>query len=328
MDKVVKLLPHRWVKIGRSPHSTLLLNNTGVSRDHCSVRWDPYTKKVELKLELKAATLVNGQEVTGKERVELQHADRIRIVGKGKMFDFVIDKRPVNLAIANPVDAAEEDERLRVRPKHQRALLQKRLIKLDQALREVDAKVADAEREYTQTQTRRSSRELEKAAKEEQYKFYIEDSSRLERHLEESRHDWLKKLEAEHKANEDRIQPIIDATAELQDKVEKLQLKKDEIAREFHPEMYAVADVAVMNLQSPDASSEMPSAKHDSDDEEDAFAGLPQLREAKAEEVAEPAEAKRPAEAAALPDDGGDAKRPRLDGETDAAPELMGTVLD
>merc|ERR1719401_2646431 len=87
------------------------------------------------------------------------------------------------------------------------------------------------------------------------HEFYIEDAKKLEKHLADSRQEWLDKLDRLHDHNEQDIQPAILECASLQDKVEKLQLKKDELARSIHPERYAVADVA-MELPSPEASDQ------------------------------------------------------------------------
>lgn len=325
LNKSVKLVPSHWVKIGRNPKATLMLNNPGVSRDHCSIRWDHHMKKVELRIETNAATHVNGEEAQ-QERTELKHADRIRIVGKGQTFEFVLDMRAANLAIGNPLELAAQDERAKARPVHRRDMLKKQLMKLDKDLREFDTKILEAETEYLEVQTRRSMRENELKEKEDHYKFYLEDTTRSQEELDASRENWLTKLRDEYKANEDSIRPIIEDTASLQDKVEKLQLKKDELARSIHPEQYAVADVAVMELPSP-APSEVSALQDDASGEEDAFAGLAGLEENRETSGAEDEVFKRKGGGDKAAEES-DAKRPKTGEGEGAAVTLEGAVLD
>merc|ERR1719401_844144 len=125
------------------------------------------------------------------------------------------------------------------------------------------------------------------------HEFYIEDAKKLEKHLADSRQEWLDKLDRLHEHNEQDIQPAILECASLQDKVEKLQLKKDELARSIHPERYAVADVSggVNEIEfTPRDNEPDANGRASDDDEEDPFAGLGGLEENRASgaEASEP----------------------------------------
>lgn len=331
LAKAVSLIPNRWLKIGRNPKATLLINNPGVSREHCSVRWDSHLRRVELKVDTLAGTLVNGVQAEG-DRVILEHADRLRVVGKNKNFDFVVDLRPVGLGWGAPQKTAADAQKAKERPMYRRQMLRARLHKLEMDIRQADQKIMDAESEFYDLQTKREIRLRETSGLVDQHTFYIEDAKKLEAELENSRQAWLQKLEGEYKANEDAVRPIIQETGGLQDKIEKLQLKKDELSRSIHPELYAVADVAVLDIPSPAASFVTDAqdmvdgiGREDVEGEDDAFAGLAGLEETRAASASED-------EAGMLKrghDDvfsEQDAKKARMDDDEDMVPK--GIMLD
>jgi len=115
---------------------------------------------------------------------------------------------------------------------------------------------------------------------------HIAGKTVLEENLEEGRKEWVRKLEAEHAENEAQVKPLMDNIAERQTRLEKLQLKKDELERNIHPERYAVADVSRIGAYSlelpihqntptaPSRESSEPPALDDIDPDEDALANL------------------------------------------------------
>lgn len=280
LDKAVGVLPNHWLKIGRHPKAHLLLNNAGVSRNQCSVRWDTHERKVELRVECETGTLVNGRPFS-LDRVMLEHGDRIRILGKGQIFDFIVDLRPVGLGFGDPRQRAREGQKASVAPKQRRDRLRALLVQLNKYVDKAEGDAFRMEKEYYEIQTRRSVRVKELEKMRQEHRFYVEDEARLGKHLEDSRRDWLDRLDKDLVNNEESIKPIILDTADLQDKVEKLQLKKDELARSIHPERYAVADVTVNELE---FNPKDDAAGHGSgaEDEEDAFAGLSGLEDNRA----------------------------------------------
>lgn len=69
----------------------------------------------------------------------------------------------------------------------------------------------------------------------------MHDSTKEE--LRKLREDWLSQLQGLYKENDIVEKPIVGLSNELIEKLEKLQLKKDELERSLHPEKYMVADI-------------------------------------------------------------------------------------
>lgn len=285
-DKEYQLNANRWAKIGRSKKAQLLLNNTGVSRNHCSLRWDRHRQVVELKDGSTGGTLINGEVIKGARRT-LQHADRIRIEGKATKYDFLLDLRPVNLALTDP----REEGAGPVKRLGGQALVTKRdalkaqLSHLEANIEKCDKQAFEKEREFYEIATRRSLRTVEDKQRSEELQKYLAGAKELELRLQESRAEWLEKLQVEHNANDLETRPLMAVIGDLQVKVEKLQLKKDELERSIHPEKYAVADVSRVGSFTLDlpGSQKTPSQTETrsqvesgvlEDGEEDAFADL------------------------------------------------------
>lgn len=313
-----------------------MCNNAGVSRNQVSLKWDAHEKKVEMRLEAKSGTLVNGKEERSSRRL-LEHGDRIRIIGKGQTFDFLLDLRPVGLGSGDPrYRARVAADKTKSGPTQRRDTLRAQLQHLEKAIAHLEGKAFEREQEYYEIVTQRRLRAQEQQERQDMHKYYVEDAIVLEGSLESGRQDWRDKLDAEHAANFDVVGPVIEETASLQDKLEKLQLKKDEVARSIHPEQYAVADVALsMNAPSDDegGTPRAQAAPDDAEGEEDAFAGLSGLEDRGRGDSSDddlPAKPKAPAKDAldSGSDDADDflkgrsddeglpaAKRPRLDEE-------------
>jgi len=350
MQKPVKLPPNIWVKIGRQPKATLLISDPGVSRDQCSFKWDRYQRKVELRNDNGHGNYVNGVEVQ-EARLDLQHGDRVRIIGKTQPYEFLVDLRPVGLGFGDPRyvirDKASRDD-----PEKRNVRLREQLHTLELEIKKRKESNLQLDQEFYEIEMQRRLRKQEMEEKDELLKFYIEDTERLKEELEEKRQRWLERLEEEYRANQEEYMPLVQHLADLQDKLEKLQLKKDELARSIHPERYAVADVA-MELPSPaisDRGSTRSIARGEDSGEEDAFAGLSGLednREASDVEDKPPVKTQPKAEAAEEPtkvlkresgEDSGEpaAKQPRLHGDEreeqpstgSATGGLEGRVLD
>lgn len=348
LDKTVQMHPGHWIKIGRNPKAHLMCNNAGVSRNQVSVKWDPHEKRVEMRLEAKSGTLVNGKEIRESRRL-LEHGDRIRIVGKGQTFDFLLDLRPVGLGSGDPrYRARVAADKTKTGPTQRRDTLRAQMQHLQKAINNFEEKAFQREQEYYEIATRRRLREQEQAERKDQHKHYIEDAKVQMVVLDEGRKDWLSKLDDLHAGNEKETAPVIETTSQLQDKLEKLHLKKDELARQIHPEQYAVADIALSINQSEDEGSRSQRSRsqhsrprpatNDAEGEEDAFAGLSGLQDRRVGESSddEMLQPKAPKKDAAVdsgsdeadeflkrshPEDAAtDAKRPRLDEPADAGP--------
>uniref|UniRef100_A0A7S4SW95 FHA domain-containing protein n=1 Tax=Alexandrium monilatum TaxID=311494 RepID=A0A7S4SW95_9DINO len=290
-DKEYPLNPNRWVKIGRSKKAQLMLNNASVSRTHCSLRWDKHRRVVELKDTSMAGTQVNGETIKS-ERNALAHADRLRIEGKRIRFEFLLDLRPVGLGFNDP---REEQKGLQSLKKLRgpaliqwRDNLRNQLANLTAEVQKREKEAFEKEREFHDIAMRRGLRLKEDKQRQEDLEKYTAGKKALEEKLEESRKQWLDKMSADSEKNEGEVKPIMDAVAERQVKLEKLQLKKDELERTIHPERYAVADVSRVGNYSielptpqktpsagvPSRANSEPPALDDVDAEEDAFANL------------------------------------------------------
>jgi len=290
-DKSYALNANRWVKVGRSKKAQLLLVNTGVSRNHCSFRWDCHRRLVELKDMSASGTLVNGTAVKG-ERHVLAHGDRLRVEGKGARYDFILDLRPVNGGITDPRE--EQGGAQHWRKLRGPALIQRRdhlksqLDGYEQNITRLEKETFEKEKEFYEIATRRSLRTQEDKQRKIDLEKYILGAKELEFKLNEGRDNWLSMLQTEYDNNEKVVRPIMDSVAALQIKVEKLQLKKDELERTIHPEKYAVADVSrtgsfTLELPTPEPSvrdrvgshTEAAGPLDDIEGEEEAFADMP-----------------------------------------------------
>lgn len=246
-DKEYPLNSNRWVKIGRSKKAQLMLDNAAVSRNHCAFRWDRHRRVVELKDTSMGGTLVNGESIKS-ERQTLDHADRIRIEGKSIRFEFLLDLRPVGLGVADPKEEAKGEKQFK--KLRGPALLQRRdnlkaqLASLDAEIEKREKEAFEKEREFHEIAMRRTLRLKQDKQQQEDLEKHLEGKKILDEQLEESRKAWIAKMEAEHASNEVEAKPLMDAVGERQVRLEKLQLKKDELERTIHPERYAVADVS------------------------------------------------------------------------------------
>lgn len=287
-DKVCPLRPNRWVGVGRSKKSQLLLDNGGVSRNHCDMRWDPHRRIVELRDTSVSGTMVNGQTIK-RSRCILAHADHITVEGKGIYYNFLLDMRPVKLGFSDPrADLMVQKsvrEAVRAGPSQQRDILRNQIVHMDTTMRACMEQAVEKEKMFYSIATRRRLRLLEDKDKDDRYHKYLRGVEQLQAQLQLGREEWLEKLQQEYEKNESDVNAIIEETKNLQEKVEKLQLKKDELERSIHPEKYAVADISVTgsgdqhlsimsNQQDSGEGSAKPIAGGDgSNDEEYAFSG-------------------------------------------------------
>lgn len=246
-SKVVPLRPGRWVGMGRSKKCQLLLNNGGVSRNHCDIRWDQYRRIVELRDTSNQGTWVNGQTIKN-SRLILAHADHISIEGKDIHYNFLLDMRPVKLGFSDPREELRANQSLKKAstsgPWQRRNSLRAQILHVDATIKSCEEQAFQKEKEFYEIATRRRLRLFEDKQKEEQYQQYLRGTEELHAQLQQGREDWLERLQMEYEKNEKDINVIIEETKVLQEKVEKLQLKKDELERSIHPEKYAVADVS------------------------------------------------------------------------------------
>merc|ERR1712008_90039 len=230
------------------------------------------------------------------ERHVLAHGDRLRVEGKGARYDFILDLRPVGGGITDP--RHEQVGTQHWRKLRGPALVQRRdrlksqLEGYEEGIARLEKETFDKEKEFYEIATRRSLRTQEDKQRKIDLEKYILGAKELEFKVNEGRDNWLAMLETEYAANEKVVRPIMDSVAALQIKVEKLQLKKDELERTIHPEKYAVADVSrsgsfTLELPTPEpsrtGSEHLRSGSHteaagnldDIEGEEEAFADMP-----------------------------------------------------
>lgn len=242
LDQECALRPNRWINVGRQKDSQLLLQNAGVSRMHCSMRYDPHRRQVELRDTSATGTLINGEPIQ-KGRKNLIHGDRIRIDGKGAHWEFVLDMRPVGLGSADPRERRPGEGKM---PKsgiaQRRDALRAQLALLEAAIKKKDAMTLEKEREFYELATRRRLRVVEIKQKQEQIRKCEAETQELTEKLEESREEWLRKLDAEREAAASKVHPIVEETMDLQVKLEKIKLKKAELERTLNPTRYEIAD--------------------------------------------------------------------------------------
>merc|ERR550532_3078183 len=238
-----------------------------------------------------SGTFINGKAVKG-ERQVLAHADRLRVEGKGARYDFILDLRPVGGGITDPKDeqvGAQHWRKLRGPALVQRRdRLKSQLEGYEEGIERLTKEKFEKEKEFYMIATRRSLRTQDEKQRKIDLEKYILGTKELEFKVNEGRDNWLAKLETEYASNEKVVRPIMDGVAALQIKVEKLQLKKDELERTIHPEKYAVADVSrtgsfTLELPTPEPSVNR-SGSHteaapmdDIEGEEEAFADMPSM---------------------------------------------------
>mmetsp|Transcript_78731 Transcript_78731/g.222684 ORF Transcript_78731/g.222684 Transcript_78731/m.222684 type:complete len:427 (+) Transcript_78731:81-1361(+) len=256
-NKVCPLRPNRWVGVGRSKKSQLLLDNSGVSRNHCDIRWDPHRRIVELRDTSVGGTMVNGQTIK-KSRCILAHADHITIEGKGIYYNFLLDMRPVKLGFSDPrADLMVQQsvkKAIRAGPSQQRDILRSQIVHMDATIKACMEQAFEKEKLFYSVATQRRLRLVEDKDKDDRYHKYLRGAEQLQQQLQLGREEWLERLQQEYEKNETDVNEIIEETKTLQEKVEKLQLKKDELERSIHPEKYAVADISVTGSGDPHRS--------------------------------------------------------------------------
>jgi len=242
-DKELRLRANRWIKIGRNPKSQLLLNVTGVSRDHCTLRWDPHTKQVELRDTSRRGTFVNGEATKNKRRV-LVHGDQIILEAKSQRFTFVLDLRPVGLGFRDPIKDALMGTKADMRKekmtrRRRRADLLTQIRHVNDKYNQVKAIAFEKEQEYFEISARISVRRQKDEELQKKLKEMQKSTAELNAQLEGSRVTWLQTLAADQKRFEAEARPYADLTAELQTQLEKLKLKKAEVERNLNPDKYA-----------------------------------------------------------------------------------------
>eukprot|EP00933_Yihiella_yeosuensis_P071333 TRINITY_DN79535_c0_g1_i1.p1 TRINITY_DN79535_c0_g1~~TRINITY_DN79535_c0_g1_i1.p1 ORF type:complete len:426 (-),score=127.04 TRINITY_DN79535_c0_g1_i1:73-1350(-) len=273
--KAMRLSPGVWMRIGRDKQeSAIWLDDTGVSRRHFSIRWDAKSRTVEIKDSSHSGTLVNGQVVIN-DRRPLQHGCNVRIEGKRTRYEFILDLRPVNLAMSDPLTVSTSGGQGTSKSLiHKRDQLRSQVRQLEELLFNKETQIFDQEQKFYEIASRSMKRGQEDKAMEEKHAMIIEEERELTMKIKEGRKTWLEKLKAEYEVNDESIKPIIEATKELQDKLAKLDMKKMELERQIYPERFAVADLPTHPelTEKPDVDGLSVNAEDD-DGEEEAFAG-------------------------------------------------------
>lgn len=266
LDKRVSLKSNRWLNIGRGELCDLRLENHGVSRNHCSFMWDTHRRVVELRDTSSTGTIVNGEVLIKSTRL-LGHADLVSVPGKQKHFDFVVDLRPVRLGFGRPVEEAlkrakgnEGQKRDGEKAVQRMDTLKEQLQLLEESLQRCEERAFDMELQYYEIMRKDKMRIAEEQHKLEQLQRYERGADVLQQKLQESREHWLTKLDRMYESNQDAETPLVEDAQTMLTKLEKLAMKKDELAREAHPDQFALqgADEGLLELPggAPDAAGQ------------------------------------------------------------------------
>eukprot|EP00927_Polykrikos_kofoidii_P055897 TRINITY_DN50083_c0_g1_i1.p1 TRINITY_DN50083_c0_g1~~TRINITY_DN50083_c0_g1_i1.p1 ORF type:complete len:478 (+),score=79.94 TRINITY_DN50083_c0_g1_i1:94-1527(+) len=258
LDQELRLKPYRWIKVGRSPHAQLLLKAPGISRTHCSLRWDPHSRHVELRDDSVTGTGVNGDTLKRSRRI-LKHGDRISIEGKGKKYVFVIDMRPVGLGFGDPCDMASPLRAAGIpglAPKiRRRDGLRSQLADLEAQLKGQERDNFEKERLYCELSARLATRRTQDKERENKLQEHLQETQKLTDSLQSSREAWFATLHANQAANELEARPLAEQASDLQSKLEKLKLKKAELERSLNPEKFALIEAGSASRSSKQAHS-------------------------------------------------------------------------
>lgn len=269
--KALRLRPDRWYSVGRAAESHLLLESKGVSRKHLMLRWDPARRVVELRENSNTTgTLLNGEKIH-KVRKELVHNDRLCIQGKGKLsYDLKLDMSFVGSVVSDPVSerlefragARKLDKATAVANSRRLEDLRVQLKHLKASSAAYDEAIAAKERGLAELAERsRKRKEKDRETQEKIEKLLASQREMEDIRLEQGRQEWVTRLREQHGENELASAALVVALQTQQEKVEKLQLKKDELERTIHPERYAVVDALRLGLvDAPPARAEVKQA--------------------------------------------------------------------
>eukprot|EP00931_Biecheleriopsis_adriatica_P037483 TRINITY_DN21494_c0_g1_i1.p1 TRINITY_DN21494_c0_g1~~TRINITY_DN21494_c0_g1_i1.p1 ORF type:complete len:487 (+),score=157.86 TRINITY_DN21494_c0_g1_i1:61-1521(+) len=278
--KAMKLAGNSWMKIGRDKESHILLENSSVSKNHCCIRWDVRERIVEFKDVSAAGTKVNGERVKG-TKMRIRHGDKIRVEGNNNArYDFILDLRPVRLALSDPRTNAARESDPEDELRKMKSNLKAELLALQTEMTVKDDEISEKEKNFYRLVAK--NKELAKLDehRNQKIKEFEEETTALQEQLVKSREEWIAKLQGLWESNEENQEPIFAQTKKIQDKLAKLEMKKNELERSIFPERYALAELPeMMRLPGPpstpgDAASVAPSGKEDAEGEEDAFATL------------------------------------------------------
>eukprot|EP00930_Biecheleria_cincta_P032341 TRINITY_DN22441_c0_g1_i1.p1 TRINITY_DN22441_c0_g1~~TRINITY_DN22441_c0_g1_i1.p1 ORF type:complete len:552 (+),score=138.19 TRINITY_DN22441_c0_g1_i1:44-1657(+) len=279
-QKNVRLRDNDWIRVGRNKDNKIRIDETQISRHQCAFRWNPDERTVDFKDTSTGGTYVNGELVRNARR-SLQHGARIKIQGKSKAWNFLLDLRPVGMATTDPrgpSGASGEDSLSEKR----KSLLAK-LAKLQVELREKDHQIFDKEKTFFEILSRNKDRESSDALLEKECERYTVEAEEIEQKLETTRDEWKAKLQALYESNAAAASPVVEAVHVVQDKLAKLELKKNELERSIYPERFAMAELPDLQLPLPSShgpsthgsqggASDVESSKRDDvDGEQEAF---------------------------------------------------------
>jgi len=245
LEKELPLKANTWIKIGRNSKAHLMLSDKGISSNHCQMRWDTYQKVVEVRDTSHTGTQLNGEVIRGVQRT-VRHGDRVRVRGNGTQYEFVVDLRAILNGTGDPrkgLPAGMVGMRMGgvVSLTSRRDKLRRQVTRLDTQIASLDAKALEREKEYYEILTRRRLRDQDMEEKEKQIMMYLKGAEDLTKHLVDSREEWLERLRVRNVENQEDMAPLLDQTGDLQQKIDKLKMKKAEIERSLHPENYATA---------------------------------------------------------------------------------------
>lgn len=237
LEKVLRLKANRWINIGKGPKVELRIEADGVSREHCTLRWDPQKRQVEFRDMSARGTYVNGQQIRNAKR-NLAHADRITIEGKGKKYTFVLDLRPVGLGFGDPCTKKELAGNKAASLVRRREQLRQQLLKVEEQIKSVGASAFEKESAYYKIVAKTSTRKADMEASDKQAEIHKAERARFDVELGTSRIEWKERLRKQRADNEAKAQPLHDLTAEVQLKLERMKLMKAEWERKVEPQKF------------------------------------------------------------------------------------------
>lgn len=268
--KALKLHAGQWMRIGRDKESAVLLDNVGVSRKHCSVRWDSKNRIVQFRDTSTSGTMVNGQ-VVRSDQLNLLHGFHLRIEGKSCRYEFILDLRPVGLALTDPRTVTHGPGEASRSHVSKREHLRAEILQLQALNSQKETDIFTQEKKFYEMVSQSMQRDAEYKENQEKLQHFIKEIAALENKLAESRAEWLDKLKEEYAANEEDSKPVIEATKQVHDRLAKLEMKKNELERSIYPHRFAVADLPQMAELPPPSENAIGARSGDVDGEDEAF---------------------------------------------------------
>lgn len=268
-EKTCPLKPGKWLMIGRDQKSHLWLNNSGVSRYHCRLRWDRGTSHIEFQDSSTQGTLIN-EEIVKQTTCQLFAGDQIKIRGKENDYEMKIDFP----ALGKDTDTATEGLKRNPLIK-QRNDLKREVKDLDVQLEAKGKEAFLLEKKWYELMVERQQQVAEMKAGEVEIRKLQQDCKEMEAVLEETRVQKMVEVDAILGENSEKYGTMRQHVQEQLKQLEKLKMLRDEILRKLNPKAYGTMETTDLPPSPGDAPPSPPSpglnttALADSDDDAD-----------------------------------------------------------